>query len=570
MTEISLSPSTSSLAPRWSRDGNLGFGLIVGVVFVLTVAPIWFLIEGSLQVSSTSGGHSSLVAVLLEPRYWGALKNSLILGLAVATITTALVGIVCWFVTRTDVPGRRVWTAIIPVPIAIGPIVGSMAWIGLFSPRGVGLVNNLTNKLWGGDLLDVYTMTGLITVMVFVFAPFAFLFMYGGFTALASDHEEAARVHGASLSRIISRISFPATRSTLIGGWVMLFAMSIQNLSIYALVGSRSHIDTVPNAMYRLTQSAMGQSGEANVLALLIIIPSLIALGGHVIYTRRIGSQRVVGRQVGPSGIRLGRLRYPVFALLLLYVLFMVILPLGSLTLSSFLRFQTSRLTWKLFTLDNYRQIFEDPDIHHAFYVTLTLSLIVATVGTVLSLILAYVANRRRGLLANLAGAVPILMLAIPGFALGLGYLWASYSNPEVRNFSGSIIGMSIAVMLAYLGFGARVFAASLNQFGVAYEEAGRIAGKSTWVRLTRIIAPMMLPSALAVWRLMVVLAIMEFNITALLFTNQNIPLSVFMFLQLDTQPASGVYALGVCQLVPIILVFVLTVLPGRRLRRER
>jgi ABC-type spermidine/putrescine transport system permease subunit II len=68
----------------------------------------------------------------------------------------------------------------------------------------------------------------------------------------------------------------------------------------------------------------------------------------------------------------------------------------------------------------------------------------------------------------------------------------------------------------------------------------------------------------------MVVLAIMEFNITALLFTNQNIPLSVFMFLQLDTQPASGVYALGVCQLVPIILVFVLTVLPGRRLRRER
>jgi ABC-type Fe3+ transport system permease subunit len=189
-------------------------------------------------------------------------------------------------------------------------------------------------------------------------------------------------------------------------------------------------------------------------------------------------------------------------------------------------------------------------------------------VGTVISLILAYVANRRRGILANLAGAVPILMLAIPGFALGLGYLWASYFSPAVRDFSGSIIGMSIAVMLAYLGFGARVFAASLNQFGTAYEEAGRIAGKSTWRRLRHIVAPLMLPSGIAVWRLMVVLAIMEFNITALLFTNQNIPLSVFMFLQLDTQAASSVYALGVCQLIPIILVFVLTVLPGRRLRR--
>lgn len=566
MTWISLSPPIASFA-RWNRDGNLGFAVIVGVIFVLTVAPIWFLIEGSLQVSEEST-HSSLVAVLLEPRYWGALGNSLILGAAVATITTFLVGIICWIVTRTDVPGRRFWSAIIPVPIAIGPIVGTMAWIGLFSPRGVGLANNLSTKLWGGDILDVYTMTGLITVMVFVFAPFAFLFMYGGFTALASDHEEAARVHGASLPRIIARVSFPATRSTLIGGWVMLFTMTIQNLSIYALLGSRSQIDTVPNAMYRLTQSAMGQNGEANVLALLIIVPSLIALGAHVIYTRRIGVQRVVGRQVGPSGIKLGGLRYPAFALLSIYVLVMVILPLTSLTLSSFLRYQTSKLTWKLFTLENYVHILEDPDIHRAFYVTLTLSLIVATAGTVISFILAYVAGRRQGLLAALAGSVPILMLAIPGFALGLGYLWASYANPEVRNFSGSIIGMSIAVMLAYLGFGARVFAASLNQFGVAYEEAGRIAGKSTWVRLRRIIAPMMLPSGIAVWRLIIVLAIMEFNITALLFTNQNIPISVYMFLQLDTQPASSVYAMGVCQLVPIILVFLLTVLPGRRLRR--
>jgi ABC-type Fe3+ transport system permease subunit len=126
---------------------------------------------------------------------------------------------------------------------------------------------------------------------------------------------------------------------------------------------------------------------------------------------------------------------------------------------------------------------------------------------------------------------------------------------------------MSIAVMLAYLGYGARVFASSLNQFGAAYEEAGRIAGKSTWVRLVRIVAPLMLPSAVAVWRLMVVLAIMEFNITALLFTNRNVPISVFMFLLLDTQPASSVYALGVCQLLPITIVFVLTLLPERRLR---
>jgi iron(III) transport system permease protein len=571
MSATTLASQPPAFESRWTRDGNLGFGLIVVVVFILTVAPIWFLIQGSFQISTESGAaHTTLYDVLTTPRYWVALRNSLILGAAVATVTVILVGVVCWVVTRTDVPGRRLWTAIIPIPIAVGPIVGTMAWIGLFSPRGVGLVNHLSSAVWGGDLLNVYSMPGIVLVMVFVFAPFAFLFMYGGFSSLSGDHEEAARVHGASLGRVIRKISFPAARSALIGGWVLLFTMAIQNLSVYALVGSRSQIETVPNAMYRLTQSAMGQSGAANVLALLIIIPSLIVLGAHVAYTRRLGSQRVVGRQVGPPGIRLGRWRYPVLGLLALYVLVMVVLPLGSLIFSSFLAYQTSTFTPELFTFGNYIEIAQTREVWRSFAVTLQLALLVATAGTVISLVLAYVANRRRGILSSLAGSIPVLMLAIPGFALGLGYLWASYVSPAVRDFSGSVLGMSIAVMLAYLGYGARVFASSLNQFGAAYEEAGRIAGKSTWVRLRRIVAPLMLPSAVAVWRLMVVLAIMEFNITALLFTNRNIPISVFMFLLLDTQPASSVYALGVCQLLPITIVFVLTLLPERRLRRYK
>lgn len=570
--ETILHPAQQVVFRSRSRsDGNIGFSVIVLAVFILTVAPIWFLIQGSLQVSTQSGaGHTSLYDVLTTLHYWVALRNSLVLGVAVASITVGVVGIICWIVTRTDIPGKRVWATVIPASIAVGPIVGTMAWIGLLSPRGVGLLNHVSNALWHGDLLNIYSMPGIILVMVYVMAPSAFLFMYGGFVSLAGDHEEAARVHGASLGTIIRRISFPGARSTLIGGWVLLFVNSLQNLSIYALVGSRAHIDTIPNAMYRIQQSAVGQSGAANVLALLIIVPSLLVLGAHVIYSRRLGSQRLVGRQLGPPGIRLGSWRYPMVAVLLLYVTIMVFLPLGSLVLSSFLRYQTSRLTAQMFTLGNYRELLQTPEIWSSVVVTLELSLLAATVGTIISLVLAYVANRRTGIISTLAGIIPILMLAIPGFALGLGYLWASFISPDVRDFSGSVLGMSIAVTLAYLGFGARIFAASLNQFGMAYEEAGRIAGKYTWVRLIRIVAPMMLPTAVAVWRLMMVLAIMEFNIVSLLYANQNMPLSVFMFVQLDNMPASSVYAVGVFQLLPIAIIFALTTLPTQSWRRFR
>jgi iron(III) transport system permease protein len=555
------------------KDGNLGLGIVVGVVCLLTFLPMYYLVRNSFAVGipGQPGTYFSLDAVRSvfgSTKYLASLRNSLISGAAAATLITALVGSVAWATSRTDMRGKRFLAAVSPACIAVGPIVGTMAWIALCSPRGVGLLNNLTTRLWGSDLLNVYSPIGIVFVLTFAFAPYAFLFMYGGFVALPSDHEEAARVHGARLGRIIRTISFPAVRSTLLGAWVLIFSMVIQNLSIYALVGTRSNLPTIPSDMYRLVKDSQGSTGEANLLAFMIIIPSLIVLFLHVWYTRRVGAERILGRQGGPGGIRLGRLKWLTSGLTILYAIVFAILPIAALVFASFLKYQTSDITRSLFTLDNYRMVLDSQVIRSSLVVSICLSLVAATVGTVVAFMLAYVSNRRGGWLATGAGVGPVVMLAVPGFALGLGYLSATFSNSLVRDMSGTLVGLSVAVMLAYLGYGTRVFSSGLNQYGAAYEEAAQVAGKRTWLRIFRVIAPPMVPSILAVWRFLAVLSFMEFNIVALLYTSQNVPFSVYMFGLLDSRSASSVFTLGVCQLVLLMILFLFTYLIDRRLRR--
>ena len=563
-----------SLGRRFSvpRASDLGLGVIVVTVLLLTLTPIYFLAKGSL-LSGRPG--QAGVTYTLDPlrevftttAYLESLKNSLLFGVLVATLATLLVGTVCWVVARTDIPGRQFLLLIIPASLAVGPIVGAMAWIALLSPGGAGLVNKWAESLIGRDLMSIYTIPGIVLVLTFAFAPFAFLFMYGGLAGLASDQEEAARVHGGTLREVFRRVSLPSARSTLLGGWILIFGMALQNLSVYALIGNRSHIPTIPASMFRVVQSGENV-GQANALALMIIIPSLLVLVWHVAYTRRLGTQKLLGRQLGPPGVRLGRWKPVVMVGLGLYLLVFVVLPVGALVLSSFLKFRTADITWELFTFEHYRMIMDTTSVRDALWTTIKLSLTVATLGTSISLITAYIANYRKGVLGAIVGIGPILLLTVPGFALGLGFLWASFSSVAIREWSGTVIGLSVAVMLAYLGYGTRVFGSSLNQFGAAYEEAGVVAGKSTWVRLTRIVTPILLPSVISVWRLLAVLSMLEFNIVALLYEGNTVPLAVFMFGLLDSRPAAGVFALGVCQVVLVMIISFLTLFPGRKVRR--
>jgi iron(III) transport system permease protein len=486
----------------------------------------------------------------------------------VATLTTIVVGAVCWFLARTDVAGRRFWAFVMPLSITVGPVVATMGWVALLSPNGVGLLNNWSEKLWGGDVLDIYSLAGIVLVLTVTFAPFAFLFLYGGFATLASDQEEAARVHGAGLGRVLMRISAPGAKYTLLGGWALTFSMSIQNLAVYALVGNHALIKTVPGEMYKLVYSSYDKIGEANILTLYIVVPSLLVLGLHAFYTNRIGTQSILSRRrPGAVGIKLGFWRLPALAFTGLVFVIFVLLPVGAVVLSSFLKYRTADLTRDLFTTQNYSEVRNTPLITESLWTTLWLALLSATLGTAVCFVLAYVSARRRGAIAQLAGSVPSILITIPGFSLGLGFLWASYTNPQLRGFAGGIWGLAIVLVVANCGYGTRVLSSAFTQFGTGYDEAAELAGKSVWTRIFRVIAPAMWQPLLSVWRLLAVLSILEVNVVLVLYSPQNVPFAVYTFQALHNGAGSTVYALGVIQMIFVVLVFALAALPMLLLR---
>lgn len=548
--------------------------LLVLVVLVLNLIPIIFLIRGSL-VSGAPGSPNAefslqpLREAFGNPNYLVAMRNSVVSAALVATLTTVVIGAVCWLTARTDVAARRFWSFVMPLSITVGPVVATMGWVALLSPNGVGLLNKLSQGVWGGDVLDVYSLGGIVMVLTVTFAPFAFLFMYGGFATLPSDQEEAARVHGAGLGRVLLRVSAPGARFTLFGGWALTFSMAIQNLAVFALVGNKALIKTIPGEMYKLVFASYDQIGVANILTLYIVIPSLIVLGLHAVYTHNSGTQRVLGRRrPGSIGVKLGPWRIPALVFVGLVFLVFVVLPVAAVVMSSFLKYQTAHLTRELFTTQHYVTVWETPLIIESLWTTLWLSLLSATIGTLVCFVLAYVSARRRGFIAQVSGTIPSILITIPGFALGLGFLWASYVSPGLRQFTGGLWGLTLVLVIVNIGYGTRVLAGAFTQFGTGYDEAAQLAGKSVWTRIFLVVAPAMWPPLLSVWRLLAVLSVLEVNVVLVLYSPHAVPFAVYLFQALHLA-APSVYALGVVQMVFVVLIFGLAALPTVFMRRR-
>ncbi len=151
--------------------------------------------------------------------------NTLALGLAGATLTMILGGIVAYVSVRTRWQGRR--------------IVDILAWLPWMMPGmvlGVGF-------LWGFALLpgpvSIYgTIWALLIAYVALGTPLSTRVMSSSYHQLAYDLEECARVHGAGFWRTLWSIVVALSWPSFAVGWVLTFFGIMRELSASILLYS--------------------------------------------------------------------------------------------------------------------------------------------------------------------------------------------------------------------------------------------------------------------------------------------------------------------------------------------
>ena len=183
-----------------------------------------------------------------------ALKNTVILGTATATIGTILALVIAYVTTRRVIRGHRVLGFLATAPVAVPGIV-----------LGVGLFLSYTRPpfvLYG-------TLWILLIAFLTINLPSAYQQLQAAFATIHPELEEASRILGATRLRSLLQITAPLLRTGVIATWCFIFIGVMRELSA-AIVLFTSQTKVLSVLIYDLNES--GDLAAISVLGIMMLV----------------------------------------------------------------------------------------------------------------------------------------------------------------------------------------------------------------------------------------------------------------------------------------------------------
>lgn len=514
--------------------------VVLGALLILFVA--WPVIQMARE-ATTKGAWGDVVSGRLASNLlWEPMRNTIVVGVGVAVLSTAIGGGLAWLVVMSDVPGRRLLGAMATVPYALPTFSLALAWEWVFRNELVGAARAGMLTQWGLDIPD-WLAWGQFPVIVTLSAHYsslAFLLIAAGLAGAGGDLHEAAELTGATRRRIARSITLPAVLPAVIAALLLTFAQGASNFSAAALLGTPVRYQTMSTRIFSSISTGRVERGFAIAIALIVVAGVALMAGTFV--QRRRRSALLSGKGVRVRGVPLGRLRWSIGGVAWAVVAGVTIVPAVVLSLASLTR-RTGTLDGGL-TLHHWigrsdpsisqgqRGVLRNPAVLDAMRTTLYVSVVVAIVATIFGLLSAYVISRSPSLLTrtSLSGLTFVPFL-IPGVALGavligqfsapFGPIPALYGTPALLILGGAIAGVPFATQAG---------AASLAQVGGDLEEAATIAGGGFVRRLWSIVLPLILRGLVAGAVLSFVKMARDLDLVALLATPTMTTMSVVTY----------------------------------------
>ena len=516
--------------------GLSGGGILLASLLLLVVYPLALLVYGSFVVDgpdlTKSFSLDAWSTAFSQPGMRTALTNTLMRVAATEIISLPVAILVAWLAARTDMPGRRLLDSLLWIAFFLPALPVLLGWILLFDPD-FGVANQAATALFGSTepIFNIYTFWGI------VFAHLAsrsiaakYIFLVPAFRNFDGVLEEASLVAGYGVLRTLWRIVIPMLVPAIMVTALISLVHSLESFEIELILGGPIDFYVFSTRIYRLIEQSPPQFGMATVLALAVLICMLPLM----IWQQRILSTRnftTLTSQFRTRTLRLGAARWPIFGVIALASLVVTFVPAAGLVLGTFMNLFGKFDLAVVWTLDHWRQIFEDDETLLALANTLTIGVAAALVSIVWYPAIAYVADRSRLPGRTLFGLISWLPATLPGIILGLGLLWLFLTTPGLSHFYGSIVVLIIAVSIASLATGVQLIRSNLVQIGREMEEASFIVGAS-WLRTCRrIMLPLLGPVLLTVALLTFNSAARNVAAIAMLVTSTNRPLSM---LQVD------------------------------------
>jgi len=507
-------------ALRWqvpSGQAIAGFG-VAGAAGILVLYPIFYLMQAALDVGApdarppTAYGLGNFEAL---PQYSEIMLNTLTVSLA-ATVMALLFGFVtAWILSRTNVPGRRTLEQLMAVPYYMTPLLGAFAWSLLGAPES-GFVNQVWRALGGTDaLINLVTPFGIAWVMALFEGSVAFVMIGAVMKSMDPALEEASQVIGASRLRTMLRVTLPLVAPGVLGAAILVFAEMLGSFSAALVLGNPDRFYVVTTAMYQLVSqyppriplaAAMGVSLFAVMFLMLFLYRRLIAGRSYV---------TISGKAFRPRVMDVGRLRWLLFAVCVLYVLLSVALPLMTLAFASVQKIAVAFPAASNWTLANYQTAFTMNAVRAALGNSLLLGVATASIGVVLMGLISWLIYRSRLPGSGFIEYLVMFPQAVPRLVFAFGMMWAWIVFPIP--IYGTLWLLLIAYLTVFLPLGVRTISGVMLQIDKSLEECAQMCGAPWGYRIRTVTMPLLRPGLLAAWLLLFIASVRELGASILL-----------------------------------------------------
>ncbi|MDF9763392.1 iron(III) transport system permease protein [Peribacillus simplex] len=543
-----------------NRDTRLTIWLLIPVVLVLVAYVLYpslrTFIESLQKDGSISLGNYQDFFVQESKTNLEALWNSVYISI-LSVLVSALIGIPLAFIfNRYDFPGRSFFSSAAILPIVLPSLVGVMAFMFLYGESG--LIPNAIKDMFGLDKVPfkIGGVSGILIVHAYTMYVYFYMTVSAAINKIDPSLEEAAYNLGANKFKVFWKVTFPLLTPAIVAASLLVFMISMASFSAPFLLAGGYRVLSLQIYFSKI-------NGDMEIAATQSVILSIVSISfllfmrwyqnrkDYRMASKGIGAHRSEVKNPFMKWVMVGTGIIGVLILLLPHftILLLSLVPDGTWT------FQTYPT---VFNAENYRLLFEDPNIFKPLRNSLLMAVIATLANLVFGVIASYVLVKRKFVGKSFIDILVMIPWALPATVIGMNLIFA-FNEPSVFSFGQILVGtfwiLPLAYFIRHIPLVVRSTNAVLEQLDDSIEEAARNLGAKWFYTFRKVILPIILPGVLSGTLLAFIESVGEFPTSVLLYTISNRPISIEIMNQLRMFNMGQAAAYGMIQITLIVIV---------------
>lgn len=412
-----------------------------------------------------------------------SLYNSLLLGAITASLSVLIGYLFSFLMTRTQSPMKSFFKMMATLPLISPPFMLTLSVILLFGKNGF-----ITNQILGWTDFTIQGLPGLVLVQTLSMFPIAYLTLNGVLMGIDSSTEDAALDLGASKLRTFFDITLPLSMPGIFSAWLLVFVTSLADFANPLMLAGKFDVLSV-QAYLQFTGMSNLSLGAA--LSNLLLVPCMSAYVFQKYYLSKKSFVTVTGkpqrrdRELTTPWTRRGLLSCALLVSALIVLLYATVLA-GCFTRSWGIDYS--------FSLENFKYVM-DVGLS-AISDTVLYSAVATPLAGMMGLLIAFLIVRRRFVGRRVLDILAMLPFALPGTAVGIGYVLA-FNQPPLL-LTGTALIIILSFIFRNMPVGIEAAKSSLLQIDKSIEEAATNLGANTYVVFKDITLPMIKPATFA------------------------------------------------------------------------